>query len=341
MASQMAARDARHREENMRNCGTMQRKSSLSPFPVLTKVEDFVSGNPTPAFTSTYRYDGLGRRIEKVANGQTKRYVYDGEDILLEYDGSNVLQARYTHGPGIDEPIAVTKGANTFFYHQDGLGSVTELTDSAGATVKGYSYDAYGNILESPGTLEQPYTYTGRELDSESGLYYYRARYYDATTGRFLQKDPIGQADGNNLYPYVNNNPLNLVDPAGTATITIPFPNAPTIPDTRGLGGALGALGLILNILNISGDTICPECPPCKTVTGKIIPVGTIAYRPLDTPPAGRDQHGISGPHYNLYKAQQAPRNSSEPCRCFWQRIKAVRPTELPPNAIPIEEFVN
>ncbi len=106
----------------------------------LMKVEDFAAGNPTPAFTSTYRYDGLGRRIEKVANGQTKRYIYDGEDILLEYDGANVLQARYTHGPGIDEPIAVTKGSNTFFYHQDGLGSVTDLTDSSGVTAKSYSY---------------------------------------------------------------------------------------------------------------------------------------------------------------------------------------------------------
>ena len=71
----------------------------------LIKVEDFVAGNPTPAFTSTYRYDGLGRRIEKVANGQTKRYIYDGEDILLEYDGTNALQARYTHGPGNDGPV--------------------------------------------------------------------------------------------------------------------------------------------------------------------------------------------------------------------------------------------
>ncbi|MBA5872138.1 MAG: hypothetical protein GDA68_19385, partial [Nitrospira sp. CR2.1] len=156
----------------------------------LTKVEDFVAGTPTAAFTSTYRYDGLGRRIEKVANGQTKRYIYDGEDILLEYDGANVLQARYTHGPGIDEPLAVTKGGATFFYHQDGLGSVTDLTDSTGATAKSYSYDAYGNMLESPGALEQPYTYTGRDLDSESGLYYYRARAYDSSTGRFLQKDP-------------------------------------------------------------------------------------------------------------------------------------------------------
>ncbi len=181
----------------------------------LTKVEDFVAGNATAAFTSTYRYDGLGRRIEKVANGQTKRYIYDGEDILLEYDGSNVLQARYTHGPGIDEPIAVTKGSSTYFYHQDGLGSVTDLTDSAGATAKSYAYDAYGNILESPGTLEQPYTYTGREFDSESGLLYYRARYYDPTTGRFLQKDPIGLAGGLNLYGYVDVNPVNYTDPSG------------------------------------------------------------------------------------------------------------------------------
>jgi hypothetical protein len=80
--------------------------------------------------TYTYRPDVLGRRIEKVANGQTKRYIYDGENILLEYDGSNVLQARYTHGLGIDEPIAVTKAGSTFFYHQDGLCTVTEPSDT-------------------------------------------------------------------------------------------------------------------------------------------------------------------------------------------------------------------
>lgn len=182
----------------------------------LTKVEEFVAGNSTAAFTSTYRYDGLGRRIEKVANGQTKRYIYDGEDILLEYDCANVLQARYTHGPGIDEPITVTKGSSTFFYHQDGLGTVTDLTDSAGATAKSYSYDAYGSILESPGTVDQPYTYTAREFDVESGLYYYRARSYDPPAGRFLQKDPIGyQGSGVNLYPYVRNNPINYRDPLG------------------------------------------------------------------------------------------------------------------------------
>jgi RHS repeat-associated protein len=181
----------------------------------LTKVEEFAAGNPTPAATSIYRYDGLGRRIEKVANGQTKRYVYDGEDILLEYDGANVLQARYTHGPGIDEPIAVTKGSSTFFYHQDGLGTVTDLTDSSGATAKSYSYDAYGSIVDQTGTVDQPYTYTGRELDQETGLYYYRNRYYDSQTGRFLTRDPLGISRGPNVYGYVDGNPVSNIDPTG------------------------------------------------------------------------------------------------------------------------------
>ncbi len=182
----------------------------------LTQVQEFAAGNPTAITTSSYRYDGLGRRIEKVANGQTKRYIYDGEDILLEYDGANVLQARYTHGPGIDEPLAVTKGSATYFYHQDGLGTVTELTDSVGATAKSYSYDAHGKFLELPGIIDQPYSYTGREFEAESDLYYYRARHYDPSTGRFLQKDPIGFKAGDvNLYWYVRENPQNYADPSG------------------------------------------------------------------------------------------------------------------------------
>ncbi len=181
----------------------------------LTKVEEFAAGNPTAIATSTYRYDGLGRRIEKVANGQTRRYVYDFEDILLEYDGSNVLQARYTHGPGIDEPIAVTKFGSTFFYHQDSSSTVTELTDITGTVAKSYAYDSYGSLIDQPGAVDQPYTYTGRELDAETGLYYYRARYYDATIGRFLQKDPVGVTRGANRYSYARNNPSSFIDPYG------------------------------------------------------------------------------------------------------------------------------
>jgi hypothetical protein len=82
-------------------------------------------------------------------------------------------------------------------------------------------------------------------------------------------------------------------------------------------------------------------CPPCRTVSGKVVPVGTIAYRPLDTPPAGTSEHGVAGPHYNLYRANQAPRNSPQPCKCFWQRVGAVPASQLPPGAIPIEPFTD
>ena len=99
---------------------------------------------------------------------------------------------RYTHGPGIDEPIAMSRGGANYFYHQDGLDTITDLTDSTGAISQSYAYDAYGNILDQTGSVENPYTYTGRELDSETGLYYYRARAYDPFIGRFQQDDPLG-----------------------------------------------------------------------------------------------------------------------------------------------------
>jgi RHS repeat-associated protein len=232
----------------------------------LVKVEEFAAGNPTPLATSTYRYDSLGRRIEKMANGQTKRYIYDGEDILLEYDGANVLQARYTHGPGIDEPIAVTKSGSTFFYHQDGLGTVTDLTDSAGATAKSYNYDAYGTILDQTGTMEQPYTYTGRELDAETGLSYYRARYYDPARGRFLEKDPLGFVGaGINTYMYVRNNPAKFADPKGLEPQPyVPYPYQ--YPNNMIGSGEYGSTVCKNNkvwywirpdILNDSGDQRC------------------------------------------------------------------------------------
>ena len=95
------------------------------------------------------------------------------------------------------------------------------ITDAAGAVVNSYDYDGYGNRQNVVEADANPYAFTGREYDSESGLYYYRARYYDPVTGRFLQEDPIGFAGRDlNLYRYVFNNPVNLVDPFGLQTQT-------------------------------------------------------------------------------------------------------------------------
>lgn len=190
--------------------------------------------------TITYAYDPFGRRIEKNVNGNIKQYVYDNEDIILECATSGTVLARYTHGPGIDEPLAVQQGTAIYYYHADGLGSIAALSNTSGATAQYYRYDAFGRMTQS-GSVTQPYMYTAREYDAETGLYYYRARYYDPVAGRFITRDPIGvlgdartyspikgnasepntmnlilNKNGiNHVYSYVSNNPVNMIDPSG------------------------------------------------------------------------------------------------------------------------------
>jgi type VI secretion system secreted protein VgrG len=153
--------------------------------------------------------------MAKVVNRVTTRFVYDNEDIVGEVDAANAVTALYIHGPGIDEPLAIGRPTGTFVYHADGLGSITHLTSNTGAVTRTYTYDSFGRIVAQTGALANPYTYTGRELDPESGLYYYRARYYDPTLGRFLQQDPIRFLGGINFYSYVENDPLSFRDPWG------------------------------------------------------------------------------------------------------------------------------
>jgi RHS repeat-associated protein len=182
----------------------------------LLRIEEYTSSaDATPASSTTYTYDGLGRRVAKNVDGVITKYVYDGENILLETDANDNIQARYTHGPDIDEPISMQRNGDNYYYVADALGSIVKLVDAAGNVVNSYVYDSFGNIVQKTEGIANPYTYTGREYDAESGLYYYRFRYYDASVGRFLSEDPIGFAGGINFYTYVGNNPLNFVDPLG------------------------------------------------------------------------------------------------------------------------------
>jgi len=163
-----------------------------------------------------YTYDPLGRRIQKSVNGVVTKYLYDEEDIIAELDASDSVTATYVHGPGIDEPISLTRDGRSYAYHRDALGSITHITDETGAVVQRYEYDSYGNLLSirDPGLL-QPFTYTGREWDPETGLYHYRARYYDPESGRFLSQDRLGFVGDWNFYSYVRNNPVRYLDPFG------------------------------------------------------------------------------------------------------------------------------
>ncbi len=182
----------------------------------------------------TFTYDPFGRRITKTLTKdeigtdctapntcpRTTTYVYDNQNIIAEYNTNGEVQTRYTHGPNIDEPLAIEiKAATTFtpyFYHADGLGSITSLSSASGTVVQRYAYDTFGNMtITANGNISQPYTYTSREYDTETGMYFYRARYYDPKVGRFVTKDPIGFGGGINVYAYVGNSPINLSDPYG------------------------------------------------------------------------------------------------------------------------------
>jgi len=187
--------------------------------------EQQLSEVTTPDHSVSYKYDPLGRRIEKTVDGNIQRYVYDNEDIIAILDSTNRPTETFTHGPGIDEPLIMTKADGaSYFYHADGLGSITALTNDKKEIVETYTYKAYGEptIKDRTGAIllksavGNPYLFTSRELDSESGLYYYRARYYDWRRGAFTQEDPLGLAGSDtNFYAYVKNGPTRAIDPTG------------------------------------------------------------------------------------------------------------------------------
>jgi RHS repeat-associated protein len=167
---------------------------------------------------SAYAYDALGRRIWTDENGLITKFVYDGSNVLMEFNDNGSLRARYTFGLGVDEIISaeVPGQSGSIFYLLDHQGSVKWLADASGNLIAGYTYDSFGNVVARTGNVYNPFGYTGRVLDEASGLMYYRARYYDPSVGRFTTKDPIGFAGGSmNLYGYVSNNPVNYADPWG------------------------------------------------------------------------------------------------------------------------------
>jgi len=142
-------------------------------------------------------------------------YLYDGASLVEEVDNSGNLLARYTQSTRIDQPLAEVRSGTTTYYEQDGVGSSTSLSSSAGTLSNTYNYDSFGKLTASTGTTINPFRYTGREFDSETGIYYYRARYYDPTNGRFIGEDPMRFGGAVNFYAYVHNNAVNLTDPLG------------------------------------------------------------------------------------------------------------------------------
>jgi RHS repeat-associated protein len=156
--------------------------------------------------TSTYRYDPVGRRVAAVEKGKETRFVYEGSRVSRDYNSHNELQTSYLSG--LDSR---TPSGQSSYLLEDGLGNVRALTNEAGAVTGTYAYNSFG-VPASTNAEAGRDTFGAYQYDSASGLYDAGARYYDPTTGRFLSKDPVASV---NPYPYVVNDPIDLVDPEG------------------------------------------------------------------------------------------------------------------------------
>ena len=177
-----------------------------------------------------YGYDALGRRIWTASGGVTTYSVYDGAQVIADVDASGALLRSYTWGPGIDNLLALTvhTGATvrTYYAIKDHLGSVHALVDATGITIEQYRFDAWGRTTVYDGVgnpltqsaLGNRYVWQGSEISWATGLYYFRARWYDSVSGRWLSNDPIGISGGLNQYVFCGDNSVNCRDSFGLCT---------------------------------------------------------------------------------------------------------------------------
>lgn len=297
--------------------------------------------NPTGGDVLTaFAYDGLGRlrqRAEYVCttiqqlqlpspgtNWQlvtATAYIYDGLRVIQERDVNNVPVVSYTRGTdlggsleragGIGGLLARSSGYSSGnwsthnFYHADGNGNITYLQTSAQGLAASYRYDPFGNTISSSGTLTAAnvYRFSSKEYMTNSGTYYYLLRLYDPTLQRWVNRDPLQEQGGINLYVLLRNAPCNSVDPFGLAPAGTP--TDPTDPNTW--NWYFNVLRIILNLFTPDDPTQNPdEEPPDE---------------PPQTSQSGSPQSG-SGQSTNSPPVYQYPRQVPFPTP--------------PPNSLPI-----
>ena len=183
----------------------------LPAAPVTALTYDQANRLTTFGSTASYAYNGDGLRMAKTVSGVTTGFAWDvaSELPLLLLDGTTA----YVYWPG-GLPLEQVSGATVRYYHHDQLGSTRAITSSAGAVVATSTFDAYGRLTGSSGSVPNPFGYAGQYSDAESGFQYLRARYYDPATAQFLTRDPL-EAITRSPYAYVYGSPLNGTDPSG------------------------------------------------------------------------------------------------------------------------------
>ena len=162
-----------------------------------------------------YIYNGDGQRIYEITDGSLTGFLYDNGILISEYDNGGSVSAQYIHGLGLGHDVGslickqTAEDTQYSFYNYRG-----DVIDTLiGATITSYRYDAFGNLIDSSAP---EFGFSSKRYDASTSLSYFGARYYDASLGRFISRDPMGYIDGPNMYIYCSNNPIGHIDPFGT-----------------------------------------------------------------------------------------------------------------------------
>ena len=251
----------------------------------------------------SFGYDGFGRRTRKMVGTVVYSYIYDSDQILT-IDSSGTRVRTYSYYPGVDQPHSVALGIafsppRLYYLSESGSGSVWGLIDSSGVVKDRYRFTPFGALADSVDSVARnPYKFTGREYDTETQMYFYRARYYDPALSRFVSEDPIGLNGGINDYSYAQGDPQNETDPSGLCSFGAagyacidPWSNPRCIPKTDGSckGGGAG------------GSSCVPAYQEWGYITrslatGAVLSIGGVFYEPLKVCAAGGGGSGSEQP---------------------------------------------